>query len=240
MGCRVGPDGELSDAKGHLDARGQLHGWGQLHAWSQLMAGESSIPVPDGPEPVEPVVLSGTFGPGALLTPANGVTVARLLVTPLLLALILKRGPSWEVWAVWTVLAGTDGVDGWVARRQGATRSGAFLDPLADKVLVLGALAALVARGDLWWVPATLIAVREVGMSFYRSYAGRRGISVPATGLAKLKTWAQDVAIALALIPWAAHHRWLAGDVLWLAVALTMWTGGQYVLAARRPAPFPP
>ncbi len=224
------------------------------------MAGDNPMPaLPGGPEQglaspklaspklaspklagqVEPA-LAGGFGPSALVTPANAVTLARLLVTPLLLALILARGPSWETWVVWTVLAGTDGIDGWVARRQGTTRSGAFLDPLADKVLVLGALVALVARNELWWVPAALIALREGGMSLYRSHAGRRGVSLPATGLAKFKTWAQDVAVALALLPVAAHHLWLAGDVLWLAVALTVWTGGQYLLAARRPPPGAP
>src|SRR5205823_2632421 len=84
-------------------------------------------------------------------------------------------------------LVGIVALDGWVARRQGSTSSGAFLDQLADKVLVLGALIALVAEGAFWWVPVALIAVREVVISAYRSYVGRRGISVPARRWAKIK-----------------------------------------------------
>ena len=65
---------------------------------------------------------------------------------------------------LWIALCVTDGIDGYFARRQGATRSGAFLDPLADKVLVLGAMAALVANDTFWWVPVAIIAVREIGI----------------------------------------------------------------------------
>ena len=67
------------------------------------------------------------------------------------------------VFAVWTALCLTDGVDGYLARRHGTTRSGAFLDPLADKVLVLGAMWALVASNRFAVVPVILITVRELG-----------------------------------------------------------------------------
>ena len=85
---------------------------------------------------------------------------------------------------LWIVLAATDGVDGYLARRHGTTRSGAFLDPLADKALVLGAMWALVAADGFWWLPVALITVRELGISVFRSYWGRRGLAVPgvATG----------------------------------------------------------
>ena len=110
---------------------------------------------------------SSTYGPSALRTPANGVTIARLLASPGLFVLIADHGASWGVFALWTGLALTDGLDGWIARRQGTTRSGAFLDPLADKVLVLGAMIMLVAIGTFWWLPVALIAVREVGTVSY-------------------------------------------------------------------------
>ena len=111
----------------------------------------------------------GRFGPSALLTPANLVTLTRLALVPLLVALIIADPVSWGTFSLAFVLAATDGIDGYIARRQGSTRSGAFLDPLADKVLVLGALFALVAAGRVWWVPVALITLREVVISVYRS-----------------------------------------------------------------------
>jgi CDP-diacylglycerol--glycerol-3-phosphate 3-phosphatidyltransferase len=176
----------------------------------------------------------GTYGPSALATPANAVTVARLLVTPVLVVLVLVLGPSWVTITVWAVHAGTDGLDGWIARRQGATRSGAFLDPLADKFLVVAALVALVARGDVWWLPVALIAGRELGISAYRIVVGRRGVSVPARWTGKAKAWAQDLAVGLALLPpVATHHHGLVVAVLWAAVGLTFLSGTQYVVDRR-------
>jgi CDP-diacylglycerol---glycerol-3-phosphate 3-phosphatidyltransferase len=186
---------------------------------------------------------AGTYGPSALATPANAVTAARFLAAPVLLALVLVLGASWVTVAVWAVLAGTDGLDGWVARRHGATRSGAFLDPLADKVLVVCALVALVIRGDVWWLPVALIAGRELGMSLYRVVAGRRGVSLPARWPAKAKAWAQDLAVGLALLPPVAfHHHGLVVAVLWVAVGLTYLSGTQYLLdrrGVRRRVPAP-
>src|ERR1700716_2365781 len=97
--------------------------------------------------------MASEFGPSALATPANGITIVRLLAAPLLLVLILQDHTSWWTVIAWTALAGTDGVDGWLARRHGTTRSGAFLDPLADKFLVLAAMSGLVAIRRWWWVP---------------------------------------------------------------------------------------
>ena len=177
-----------------------------------------------------------TFGPSALATPANALSAARLLVTPVLLAMIVGGGDSWTAAALWILLCATDWADGYLARRQGTTRSGAFLDPLADKILVLGAMYALVAEDVFWWVPVTIIAVRELAMSAYRVRMGRRGVSVPAHWWAKVKTVVQQVAVALALVPPAADHRLLASLVLWAAVALTLVTGVQYLRDGRRAA----
>jgi CDP-diacylglycerol---glycerol-3-phosphate 3-phosphatidyltransferase len=170
------------------------------------------------------------FGPSALATPANLVTILRLLIAPVLFALIGEQGAAWPVLLFWVALAGTDGLDGWIARRQGTTRSGAFLDPLADKVLVLGAMWALVAEGVFWWLPVALIALREIGISVYRSWEGRRGISVPARPWAKVKTVVQDVAVGLALLPPIEDHSGVANTALWAAVVLTLVTGAQYLL----------
>ncbi len=177
---------------------------------------------------------TGSFGPSALATPANALTAARLLLAPVVIVLIVDRGASWETLAIWIAVAGSDALDGWVARRQGSTSSGAFLDPLADKVLVLGALVALVAAGTFWWVPVALIALREVVISIYRSYVGRQGISVPARRWAKIKTIVQEVAIGFALLPLTSDEKWVATMVLWVAVVLTLVTGAQYLLDGRR------
>ena len=178
--------------------------------------------------------MATSFGPSALATPANAVTIGRVVATPLLLAVILGHGDSWPALALWVVLAGTDGVDGYLARRHGTTRSGAFLDPLADKFLVLGAMTALVAEHVFWWLPVALIAVREAGISLYRSWAGQRGVSIPARQWAKVKTVVQDVAVGFALLPLTSGDHWVANVVLWAAVVLTVVTGVQYLLDGRR------
>ncbi len=175
-----------------------------------------------------------TFGPSALLTPANGITALRLLATPIVIALIMLWGASWFTFVFGGLLALSDGIDGWLARKQGTTRSGAFLDPLADKVVVLGALVALVAKGIVWWLPVALIAFREITMSIYRSLVGRHGISIPARNSAKLKTLLQDIAIGMCLAPPLAMHQAVLATGIWVATAMTVFTGAQYYFDGRR------
>jgi CDP-diacylglycerol---glycerol-3-phosphate 3-phosphatidyltransferase len=177
-----------------------------------------------------------TFGPSALLTPANAITVVRLLATPVVIVLIMRWGASWFTFVFGGLLAMSDGIDGWLARKQGTTRSGAFLDPLADKVVVLGALVALVAKGIVWWLPVAVIAVREIAMSVYRSVAGRHGISIPARNSAKFKTLVQDIAIGMCLAPPLAGHWTLLNGAMWVAAFLTVFTGVQYYVDGRRAA----
>jgi CDP-diacylglycerol--glycerol-3-phosphate 3-phosphatidyltransferase len=186
--------------------------------------------------PPEPIVVDDRYGPSALMTPANAVTIIRLLFSPALLVLVAREPSSWGAFALWTVLALTDGVDGHLARKHGTTRSGAFLDPLADKVLVLGALYALVAAERFVWLPVVLITVRELAISLYRTRLGRSGLAVPARTLAKAKTVVQEVAVALALLPWTVDHPTLADATLWVAVALTLVSGAQYLLDGREAA----
>ena len=178
-----------------------------------------------------------SFGPSALATPANFVTVIRLLVSPLLFTMIVSQHSSWTVFLLWTALACTDGVDGWIARRHGTTRSGAFLDPLADKVLVLGALYSLATIGRFAWLPVAIIAVREVSISLYRVYWGRRGLAVPASRGGKLKTLLQGLAIGAAVMPpLATAHEWVADALLWASVVVAVLSGLQYLFAGRAAA----
>ncbi len=173
------------------------------------------------------------YGPGALVTPANAITMLRLVLSPALLVMIVREPTSWAAVGFWTILAFTDGIDGHLARKHGTTRSGAFLDPLADKVLVLGALFALVAAGRFWVVPVVLIAVREVAISLYRTNLSRHGLAVPARTLGKVKTAVQEMAVGFALLPLTGDYHLLATSVLWVAVALTWVSGAQYLLDGR-------
>ncbi len=175
-----------------------------------------------------------TFGPSALATPANAVTVARLLAAPVYVLMLVAWGASWINVVVGLILAGSDGLDGYMARRHGTTRSGAFLDPLADKACVLGAMFTLAAQGHLPWLPVILIAIREVGMQLYRSWVGRRGVSIPARKSAKIKTLVQDIAIGTCIIPPLAHQHTLQVAAIWFACALTLYTGAEYLLDGRR------
>jgi CDP-diacylglycerol--glycerol-3-phosphate 3-phosphatidyltransferase len=177
--------------------------------------------------------------PNALATWANAVTVARLLVSPVLFALIPEEpGGSWVALVLWFVLSASDGIDGYLARRHGTTRSGAFLDPLADKVLVLGAMFTLVTRDVFPLLPVLVIAVREVGISVYRVLAGAKGVSVPASPLAKVKTVTQQFAVGFALLPLTAvDHEWMGLALLWASMALALVSGAQYLWRAHRTEP---
>jgi CDP-diacylglycerol---glycerol-3-phosphate 3-phosphatidyltransferase len=175
------------------------------------------------------------YGASALATPANAITIARMALAVPFLAFVANGGASYWAVLAWAVLAGSDGLDGHLARKHGTTRSGAFLDPLADKVLVLGAGWALVISGTFWWLPVLLITVREIGISAFRSWYARRGIAVPARYAAKVKTVVQELAIALALLPIVADQaEWLHVFVLWAAVVLTIGTGVSYVTDGAR------
>ncbi len=128
-----------------------------------------------------------TFGPSAVLTPANVITIVRLLLSPVVFWLIIDRGAAWGVFALWLVVIASDSLDGYLARRQGTTRSGAFLDPLADKVLALGGLWAVVLGGGFWWFPVALITLREAVISAFRWFWAKRGLAVQASNVAKAK-----------------------------------------------------
>ena len=170
-----------------------------------------------------------TYGESALLTPANLMTAFRLLVSPIFIYLIIFDRISWWTAGVGFLAAASDYFDGIVARRHGTTTSGAFLDPLADKVIVLGSLYALIICRPhglkSFIIPAIIITLREIWMSFYRAKAARKGISIPASKLAKWKTFVQDWAIAFCVFPFTAHHTWLGVGTIWFAAVMTIYTG---------------
>jgi CDP-diacylglycerol--glycerol-3-phosphate 3-phosphatidyltransferase len=178
--------------------------------------------------------------PGALATWANAITVGRLLLSPLMFWVIPDdKGGAWVAFVLWFLLCVSDAFDGYIARRHGTTRSGAFLDPLADKVLVLGAMFTLVGNGVFWVVPVVIIAAREFVISMYRTVVGSKGVSVPASRMAKNKTLAQQLAVGFALLPLTAlDATWLWTGLLWTAVVLAVVSGWSYLRGSRsRPQP---
>lgn len=177
-----------------------------------------------------------SFGPSALLTPANLITIGRIALAPIAFTMILidEDASSWPLVGLWFLLTVTDSLDGYLARKQGATRSGAFLDPLADKVLALGGLWAMVLTGRFWWLPVALISVREALISLFRSYWGRRGLAVQASRLAKAKTFVQFGAVGWVVLPWSTDECWLADGFLWVGVAIAWVSAAQYISAGSR------
>jgi CDP-diacylglycerol---glycerol-3-phosphate 3-phosphatidyltransferase len=175
-----------------------------------------------------------SFGPSALLTPANLVTIGRILLAPVAIGMILVDRSNWPLVALWFVLTSTDSLDGYLARRQGTTRSGAFLDPLADKVLALGGLWAMVLVGRFWWLPVVLITVREALISGFRSYWSRNGLAVQASKVAKAKTFLQFGAVGWVTLPLTTDITWLADSFLWAGAAIAWISAAQYVSAGSR------
>jgi len=174
-----------------------------------------------------------------LTHPANILTLTRLVFAPVLFWLVLDaeetRGASWAVFGLGIALASTDFFDGRVARRANVvSRSGAFLDPLADKVVVLGSAFCLVAVERYWWVPVTIMAVRELGITAYRARWMRDGLALPARRSAKYKTLVQGIALAMAAMPTLSDQDELVTGALWVAVAWTVFTGVQYVIDGKQ------
>ena len=158
------------------------------------------------------------------------------MLTVPLLAMIVDTGATWSAAALWVALCITDGIDGHIARRQGTTRSGAFLDPLADKVLVLGAMFALVANDTFWWLPVGDhhgARARHPGVPLLLGQEGPRcprHASWPRPR-PSLRRWPSG----FGLLPvTASDATWVATGLLWAAVVLTVVTGVQYVQAGSR------
>jgi CDP-diacylglycerol---glycerol-3-phosphate 3-phosphatidyltransferase len=172
------------------------------------------------------------------VTRADQLTVARAASVPFVMVLYAARFDGHDYWAtaVFCVAMTTDWFDGRLARRYGRTSPlGSLLDPIADKVLVLGALVMLVGEGvaPAWMIAA--IVVREVLVTGLRQAAIERGVVIAARDLGKLKTWAQAVGAAVA--GFAAAGAWPHAAGWWallVAVVLTWVSGLDYARSAPR------
>jgi CDP-diacylglycerol--glycerol-3-phosphate 3-phosphatidyltransferase len=189
--------------------------------------------VTDEPVPVAaPRVVS-------LYNPANLLTVVRIVLVPVFVALVVVSDMAtvgWRIAACLTfcVASATDFVDGWIARRyQLVTSFGKVADPIADKALTGTALVLLSAYGDLpWWVTG-LILLREWSVTALRFLVIRYGI-IPASRGGKLKTALQIAAIAWYLWPVPEPYDLVGVWLMGAAVVVTVTTGVDYVLQALR------
>ena len=138
--------------------------------------------------------------------------------------------------ALYILAAGTDWLDGVLARRLNATSPfGQMLDPIADKLLLTGCLFALVASSGWGWVmfiPALLIILREVLVSGLREFVSDHDIVLHVTLLAKVKTTAQLIAVGFAIGVPLTPPNWpsdgIAAALMWLAALLTVASGWDY------------
>ncbi len=168
----------------------------------------------------------------------NLISGLRILLVPVLVALVLvdTDPASWAAAAVFVGGGVTDFFDGYLARRHGmTTRTGMWLDPLSDKLLVAAAVLALVVeeRFPVW--AAVVVLAREVAVTGLRVVRGTRGESMPASVIAKAKTASQLLAITLYLLPLPDWTGGVKLGVLIAAVALTLYSGVDYFVRAFRP-----
>jgi CDP-diacylglycerol---glycerol-3-phosphate 3-phosphatidyltransferase len=160
-----------------------------------------------------------------------------LLLAPILVALILseQRVLAFVAASVFVVGAASDRLDGYLARRHGAvSATGKWLDPLADKFLVLAPVLTLTALGQFPLWAAVVIAVREAAIVVLRIVLGSRGIDMAASPGAKIKTGLQIVAITLYILPLGEWARGLRLVVLAVALVVTVLTGIDYVVKGMR------
>ena len=174
---------------------------------------------------------------------ANIVTVARILLAPVFIWLLLWDGGELGVIryiaaALFILAIATDSLDGQLARRRNlVTDVGIILDPIADKILIGGALVALSILGELWWWVTIVILVREFGITIFR-FIALRDRAIPASVAGKAKTVVQSVAVSLFLVPlWDLFGDWVHivnWAVMGLALALTVYSGIEYLYQAAR------
>lgn len=167
------------------------------------------------------------------MTLATWITLSRLLGVPFLLVLLANPTPSraWIALGIFAIAAGTDWLDGYVARRLNqVSELGKFLDPLVDKLLVLAPFLSLVENHRLPAWGVFLILARELAIAGWRVNPHLSGATIQGANIwGKLKTVAQMAAIALFIVPLGDPFGAIALATFWLAVALTWLSGIIYI-----------
>jgi len=175
----------------------------------------------------------------------NLLTLARVAAVPLIVIIMLSDSRAAGLWAaaIFGAAAVTDFIDGWLARKWGVvTVLGKFLDPLADKLIVMAALIMLIPFGRIPAWAVFLVLGREIIITGLRSIASSEGIVIDASDLGKYKTIYQMVAIPGLLLHY--DYYWFFGvrsELLHvnmhnfgmfffvIALALTLWSGFDYL-----------
>lgn len=170
----------------------------------------------------------------------NVLTSLRILFVPVFAWLVLRSGGEelgwmWAAFALFVALMITDKLDGDIARARGLiTDFGKIADPIADKALMITALVTLNIAGPLpVWITVVII-VRELGITFWRMWMLRQGQVVPASKGGKLKTVLQTLGVGMYLCPLPGWMDMSTLIVMLIAVAVTVITGVQYLVDARK------
>ncbi len=175
-----------------------------------------------------------------MTTLPNLLTLSRIGVTPILLALLYFHSPvtRWAALVLFVAAALTDFLDGYLARHRGEVSAfGRILDPIADKLLVSSVIVILVAIEQIQGmvvIPAIVILCREILVSGLREYLAEIQVPMPVSRLAKLKTTLQMVALGVLIVGQEAGPAILPVDAigdtgLWVAALLTLVTGYDYI-----------
>lgn len=175
------------------------------------------------------------------LTIASKVTIARICLIPVFIVCYHLWGDLWSgaiPAAVFVLASMTDWVDGYLARsRNEVTNFGKFMDPIADKLLVISAFVLLVGDGRMTGVSCIIILAREFIISGFRLIASDRGMVLAAGKLGKIKTTLQIIAIVLLLLnnfPFVYIGIPMDKIVLAAAVVMTVWSGADYIVKNRQ------
>jgi CDP-diacylglycerol--glycerol-3-phosphate 3-phosphatidyltransferase len=160
------------------------------------------------------------------------LTLLRIFFVPLLVVLLLTKGENMDQWAVGVFLAaaGTDLLDGYLARKRGQiTTLGILLDPIADKLLISAAFISLV---ELNLVPAWMVVIivgREFAVSGLRAIASAEGFAIEASELGKTKMVFQVVAITVIVLERRHPAVHPLGEILlWVVVVFALASALQY------------
>ncbi|OGK29909.1 hypothetical protein A3G67_00390 [Candidatus Roizmanbacteria bacterium RIFCSPLOWO2_12_FULL_40_12] len=175
------------------------------------------------------------YGRTAVLTPSNGLSLARIVGGPTIAALTLSaERPSWSLFGLHMAFWATDWADGFLARRQGTTKFGEELDKASDKVYTYSEFIALIAKGTVSWVPVALMGLRDVFLEKYRNGLRKEDISTAAKWHGKIKTNVQLGAIAFALSPALENAPTTVKAGVWTAAATTLVSGASYGIGGRK------